>query len=362
MGGGHGALGVPQHRPGPGRAGRGRRRSAGHRAAEPGPAGRGDRPAGAAGGPGVRARAGRADGGGHRRRRRAAAAGLHPARALPAGRTRRADHHGRLRGRRRRRRRAAAPRRPADRGAGPARPRARWSCPRCCGWPRSPARSSRPAAGCDATCFSADEQVVVDAFVDAACSPATRARTEPAVDEAAVEVAHEALLRQWPPLREAIEADRACCGCARSWSGWPPTGSTADRDDAYLLRGGRLATIDQWASQHTRASSGSLEREFLEASRGLGGPGAGGHPPVQPTPARWPAAWRCCWLLALVAGGWPGNQRISAGSGADPPGAVPTARCEADRLVDTRPDLAILAGLQSLSLARDQSPATARPG
>ena len=34
---------------------------------------------------------GRADGGGHRRRGRAAAAGLHPARALPAGRTRRHD-------------------------------------------------------------------------------------------------------------------------------------------------------------------------------------------------------------------------------------------------------------------------------
>ena len=39
-------------------------------------------------------------------------------------------HRGRLRGRRRRRRRAAAPRRPADRRAGPARPRRTWCCPR----------------------------------------------------------------------------------------------------------------------------------------------------------------------------------------------------------------------------------------
>jgi hypothetical protein len=51
--------------------------------------------------------------------------------------------------------------------------------------------------------LTSDEQVV-DAFVDARLLASDRG---PERTDATVEVAHEALLRQWPPLRQAIEAD-----------------------------------------------------------------------------------------------------------------------------------------------------------
>src|SRR3954471_7560105 len=55
--------------------------------------------------------------------------------------------------------------------------------------------------------FTADERWVWDAFVNAALLVSDHDPAESA-GEAVVEVAHEALLRQWPPLRDAIEGDR----------------------------------------------------------------------------------------------------------------------------------------------------------
>jgi energy-coupling factor transporter ATP-binding protein EcfA2 len=115
--------------------------------------------------------------------------------------------------------------------------------------------------------LSADEQVVVNAFVDARLLTSGQNPEDPA-GKATVEVAHEALLRQWPPLRKAIED-------ARSWlrlraeldreaADWQQGG----RDESYLLRGGRLATFDEWVKQHS-AELGPRERDFIEASRAL---------------------------------------------------------------------------------------------
>ena len=86
------------------------------------------------------------------------------------------------------------------------------------------------------------------------------------VSEGVVEVAHEALLREWPRLREWIEEDRAgrvlhahLMYSARVWS-------TGDRDHGELYRGARLTSALDWTTEHTLELN-ELEREFLTASR-----------------------------------------------------------------------------------------------
>ena len=84
--------------------------------------------------------------------------------------------------------------------------------------------------------------------------------------EGSVEVAHEALLREWPRLREWFEADaegrrihRRITDSARSWA-------EEGRDEAGLLRGARLGAALEWTDMHA-AEPNELEREFLGRSR-----------------------------------------------------------------------------------------------
>ena len=119
--------------------------------------------------------------------------------------------------------------------------------------------------------FSDEELVVVDAFVDARLlisdqDPGDQISGEGG--EATVDVAHEALLRLWPPLREAIEADRASLRLRAELERETADWNQGQRDESYLLRGGRLTTFDQWASEHDRELD-PLEREFLQASQAL---------------------------------------------------------------------------------------------
>ena len=64
-----------------------------------------------------------------------------------------------------------------------------------------------------------------------------------------VELAHEALLREWGRLREwldeyraAVRIQRALATAAVEWIG-------ADRDSSFLLRGTRLAGSEGWAAE-----------------------------------------------------------------------------------------------------------------
>ncbi len=90
--------------------------------------------------------------------------------------------------------------------------------------------------------------------------PATRAPT--------VEVAHEALIREWDRLRHWVDEDRQGLRTLRhltaSTKGWIDT----DRDPAELYRGGRLDAAAEWADQH-RNDLAPDEVDFLEASRAL---------------------------------------------------------------------------------------------
>ena len=86
------------------------------------------------------------------------------------------------------------------------------------------------------------------------------------VDEDTVEVAHEALLREWPRLRGWLEEDaegrrlhQHLIHAAADWQ-------DSDRDPAELYRGARLASVLDWASVQERELN-ELEREFLDESR-----------------------------------------------------------------------------------------------
>ena len=81
-----------------------------------------------------------------------------------------------------------------------------------------------------------------------------------------MEVAHEALIRNWPQLRKWIDADRAglrtrtrLTEAAREWK-------NAGRDPAYLYSGARLAVAEEWAASHPGELS-TDEAEFLRCSR-----------------------------------------------------------------------------------------------
>jgi DNA-binding SARP family transcriptional activator/class 3 adenylate cyclase/WD40 repeat protein/energy-coupling factor transporter ATP-binding protein EcfA2 len=84
-------------------------------------------------------------------------------------------------------------------------------------------------------------------------------------DEDAIEVAHEALLREWPRLRGWLEADRDGRRLHRHLTEdsieWDRTG----RDASSLYRGARLGAATDWAALHGDDFN-SLERDFLDAA------------------------------------------------------------------------------------------------
>lgn len=85
------------------------------------------------------------------------------------------------------------------------------------------------------------------------------------VDEDHVDVAHEALLREWPRLVEWLDEDaegrrlhRHLTSSARDWD-------ASGRDAADLYRGSRLAAASEWATAHLEDLN-HVERDFVAAS------------------------------------------------------------------------------------------------
>jgi WD40 repeat protein/DNA-binding SARP family transcriptional activator len=87
-------------------------------------------------------------------------------------------------------------------------------------------------------------------------------------DEGVVEIAHEALAREWPRLRDWLEEDvegqRILHHLASSADSWDALG----KPDSELYRGVRLAKALDWRTRTTPTLS-ALEREFLEAGERL---------------------------------------------------------------------------------------------
>ena len=80
------------------------------------------------------------------------------------------------------------------------------------------------------------------------------------------EVAHEALIREWPTLREWLEEDRQGLHLHRHLTEAAQEWEARGRDHAELYRGARLAQAAEWANLHPKETN-PLEREFLAASQ-----------------------------------------------------------------------------------------------
>jgi hypothetical protein len=79
------------------------------------------------------------------------------------------------------------------------------------------------------------------------------------------EVAHEALLREWPRLRAWLEDDREGRRLHRQLADAAVAWHDDNRDDAGLYRGVRLQAAREWAGSHA-GDANPVEAEFLAAS------------------------------------------------------------------------------------------------
>ena len=88
--------------------------------------------------------------------------------------------------------------------------------------------------------------------------PVTRGQT--------IEVAHEALIREWPRFRGWIDERREGLVLQRRLQVAAADWETSGRDVSFLLGGGRLEQYERWAAS-TEVRVGGLEQEFLDAAR-----------------------------------------------------------------------------------------------
>jgi WD40 repeat protein/DNA-binding SARP family transcriptional activator len=108
-------------------------------------------------------------------------------------------------------------------------------------------------------------RVPLDEFEDAGTVGALAAERLLTVSEGHVELAHEALLREWPRLRGWLEDDaegrrlqRRIADAAREWV-------AGGREPSDLYRGARLAAALEWRGTHEDRLN-HVEREFLDDS------------------------------------------------------------------------------------------------
>ncbi|WP_030946050.1 TIR domain-containing protein [Streptomyces sp. NRRL S-646] len=198
--------------------------------------------------------------------------------------------------------------------------------------------------------LEAAERDVVDAFVEARLL----VRDGGVGEGTSVEVAHEALLRQWDPLRRSIEESRNVLRMRSDLERLAADWERGEQDESYLLRGGRLETFDDWSTRHP-GELGPLERQFLASSRA--------HAVNELAAAkrsnrrlRGLAAGLAVLLVLTVlatALAYVSNARAQSRARLALAGKLSS---ESDQLVGAAPDVAILVGLQSLSAAHGDRP------
>jgi WD40 repeat protein/DNA-binding SARP family transcriptional activator len=157
--------------------------------------------------------------------------------------------------------------------------------------------------------------------------------------EGAIEVAHEALLREWPRLRAWLEEDvqgrrlhRRLGSDARVWD--------ADgRDAGALYRGARLASALDWAAEHEHELS-AVERAFLEDGRSASGR-------AQRRLRAVLAGVAALLLVAVIAGAVALDQRGNARAQAT---AADAQRLGAQALADDALDRGLLLARQGVAL------------
>lgn len=88
---------------------------------------------------------------------------------------------------------------------------------------------------------------------------------DPASRTPTLEVAHEALLREWSRLRRWLADSRDDLRLQRQLAAAAEAWGESGQDTSYLLHGARLAQIEEWAAQ-SRLALTAAERDFLQAS------------------------------------------------------------------------------------------------
>ena len=110
--------------------------------------------------------------------------------------------------------------------------------------------------------LDAGERTVADRFIQA------RLLTSDSTgNDVTIYVSHEALFRQWVPLRQAIEARAEDIRQRSQLERWAEDWVHSGRRDSFLLRGDRLASAERWAVGHASlALELPLVHEFLNRS------------------------------------------------------------------------------------------------
>ncbi|HUG46963.1 MAG TPA: BTAD domain-containing putative transcriptional regulator [Candidatus Limnocylindria bacterium] len=89
---------------------------------------------------------------------------------------------------------------------------------------------------------------------------------DPRTREPTIELAHEALLAEWPRLRAWIDAARDDVRAERRLAAAAAEWVAAQRDASFLVRGAQLARAEAWMADGRLALTG-VEQEYLSASR-----------------------------------------------------------------------------------------------
>ena len=163
------------------------------------------------------------------------------------------------------------------------------------------------------------------------------------ISAGSVEFAHEALLREWPRLRDWIEEDRDDLRLHRSLSLAEQEWTRFDGDESALYHGARLAEAQEWAERGDPGPT-EPERAFLAASADTRAAGA----PVAPAPAR--ARVRRRWRPRdrdLGDGARRAGQRREAGAQRDIAASRELA-ARSSSFLDVDPGLSLTLALQAL--------------
>jgi WD40 repeat protein/class 3 adenylate cyclase len=176
-----------------------------------------------------------------------------------------------------------------------------------------------------------------------------------------VEIAHEALIREWPRLRDWLEEDvqgRAVRAhlteAAKQWQ-------EADRNAAELYRGPRLSVAMDWAATHSDELN-ELEREFVSESRRASEREAERQRRTNRRLRSLLAGVAVFLVLALLAGGLALVQRGRARESArEADRQADTARsrelaASAINVLDEDPELSVLLAIEAIEAAPGDDP------
>jgi WD40 repeat protein len=110
--------------------------------------------------------------------------------------------------------------------------------------------------------LNVDEKIIVQSFIEARLLVSGKSGS----GEDYVSVAHEALLRTWAPMRDAIQTARRSIEIRSELEELASEWNAKGRDESYLLRLGRLSEFEEWAKDNP-AELVFPEQQYLAASR-----------------------------------------------------------------------------------------------